>query len=636
METVLPPPPSAGGDSQVLFRFGKRTRDLASVRIPSKWQDRRIIQGQIHTRGPILNPRRLISKGLSYIEPALGSREYEYRLSFLEADKKRFSQGVALGSLLVLAFIFSDYLFFGESRQFWALLAFRLFFVGVAITFISFSDKLKTPEQLDWAAFAAALMGAILLMYISSTRPVSHTVLSVEPLIAISCYLLCPGNLIFRAFPAFVITIGNMWVYLNFRGSWEFQKLILILATHVAANVLGIFVSVLLSNARRRQFLTQVTVEEARADLEAANKSLESEIIERKRAERTLRQSEERFKQLAELLPTFVYEFDENGAFSFINRSGLELGGYTQDDLAGGITVSDVVIPGDVERAVNDVSKVMSGERLYGESYTLLKKNGGTAEIETWSCPIVRDNTIVGVRGVGIDVTERKAAEARIKASLKEKEVLLREIHHRVKNNLAVISALLTLQSELGPDGVREMFESVQDRIRAMAIAHEKLYQTENLAALNVDEYTKSLVDKLFGYYRDLATRVTLRTEIERISLGIDTAIPLGMIVTELVSNCLKHAYPEGTAGDVAVSVRAVGKQEYELIVSDKGVGIPDDADRQGAKSFGLELVYALVDQLDGQMEIGGVNGTDVRIRFKEVKKSRGGQRLEEAANSCG
>ena len=167
-----------------------------------------------------MSPGRLITKSLSYIEPTLGSREEEYRLSFLEADKRRFSQGCALGSLLVLAFTYSDYLFFGTSRRFWALLAFRLFFVGAVMAFITISKRLKTPQQ-----------------YISSTRPVWHTVMSVEPLIAISCYLLCPGNLIFRAFPAFLVTVGNVFVCLNFRAGWEFQTLILLLVTNLAANV---------------------------------------------------------------------------------------------------------------------------------------------------------------------------------------------------------------------------------------------------------------------------------------------------------------------------------------------------------------------------------------------------------------
>jgi PAS domain S-box-containing protein len=583
-----------------------------------------------------LSPGRLISEWLAYVEPTLGSRERAYLLSFLETDKKRLSQGLALGSLLVLTFIYSDYLFFGTSRQFWALLSLRVFFIGAAAGFIAFSNRLKSPEHFDWAALAVALVGVIVQLYIASSRPSSYTVISVEPLITISIYLLCPGNLIFRAFPAFLISIGTVLICLNFRTSMEVQRLILLLAMQLGANVLGIFVSALLNNSRRRQFLAQVTLQEAKSEVEAVNRYLEAEVLERKRAERTLRQSEERFKQLAELLPAFVYEFDETGRFTFVNRSGLELGGYTRDNLPAGVTVTEVVIPEDVERVANNISRVMGGERVWGEPYTLLRKDGATADIETWSSPIVRDDAIVGVRGVGIDVTERKAAEALINASLKEKEVLLREIHHRVKNNLAVISALLTLQAQFAPDYVRELFESVQDRIRAMAIAHEKMYQTENLSALNVDEYTKSIVDKLFGYHTGLAARVTLRTEIERISLGIDTAIPLGMIVTELVSNCLKHAYPEGTEGDVAVSVRVVGKQEYELVVSDKGVGMSDDGDRKDAKSFGLDLVSALVDQLDGQMEICGVNGTEVRIRFKEVKKSRGGPRREKAANSCG
>ncbi len=577
-----------------------------------------------------MNPGHLMIKGLSYIEPTLGSREGEYRLSFLETDKKRFSLGLVLASVLFVVFICYDYIFFGTSQQFWVLFTLRLFFVGGVITFITVSKKLKRPEDCDWAALALTLFGVMLHLYASNSRPASYTMMIAgEPLLAISMYLVLPGNLVFRAFPAFLISTGTVLVCLQFRNSMQVQEFILLLIAQTVLNILGIFVSVLLNNSRRRQFLTQLTLQDAKAELEA-------EVIERKRAEWTVRQSEERFKELAELLPAFVYEFDEKGRFTFVNRSGLELSGYTQDDLAGGVNVTEVLSPEDLERAAKNRSRVMRGERLYGEPYTLLRKNGTTAQIETWSTPIIQDGTIVGIRGVGIDVTERKAAEARIKASLKEKEVLLREIHHRVKNNLAVINALLDLQSQFGTGDVREMFDRVQDRIRAMAIAHEKLYQTENLAALNVDDYTKTLVDQLFSYYGDLATRITFRQEIERISLGIDTAIPLGMIVTELVLNCLKHAYPGGREGEVAVSIRAIGKQEYELIVSDKGVGTTGGAEWRHAKSFGLDLVCALVDQLDGRMEICGVNGTDVRIRFKEVKKSQGEQRCEEAANSCG
>jgi PAS domain S-box-containing protein len=576
-----------------------------------------------------LSPGSFISKGLSYIEPTLGSREREYRLAFLETDKKRFSQGLALASSVFLVFVCYDYIFVGTSPQFWVFSALKLLFVGGAITFIAFSRNLREPEHYDWAALGITLVGVILHLYVSNSRPVSYTmIMAGEPLFAMAMYLLLPGNLIFRAVPALLISVTTILICLYFRNLMKVQELIPIFTAQTGVNALGIIVSVLLNNSRRRQFLTQVTLQEAKAELEL-------EVTERKRAERTLRQSEERFKELAELLPAFVYEMDENGRFTFVNRSGLELGGYTERDLAEGVNITDVLIPEDLVRAANNRSKVLSGERVYEEPYTLATRNGDIAQIETWSTPIIRDNVIVGIRGVGIDVTERKAAEARIKASLKEKEVLLREIHHRVKNNLAVIDALLHLQSQFGTDEVRKMFESVQDRIRAMAIAHENLYQTENLAVLNVDEYTKALVDQLFSYHGDLATRVTFRKEIERISLGIDTAIPLGMILTELVLNCLKHAYPEGMEGEVAVSVRAVGNQEYELVVSDKGVGMPGDGDRKGAKSFGLDLVCALVDQLHGRMEICGVNGTDVRIRFREVKKSRGGPRCEEAANSC-
>ena len=185
------------------------------------------------------------------------------------------------------------------------------------------------------------LVGVIIHLYVFNSRPVWYTmIMAGEPLLSISMYLVLPGNLIFRAFPAMLISTATIWACLYVRNTLQVQELILIFIAQIGVNVLGIFVSVLLNNSRRRQFLTQVTLQEAKSELEA-------EVIERKRAESTLRQSEERFKELAELLPAFVYELDEKGRFTFVNRSGLELGGYTlDDDLAGGLNVTDVLIPG--------------------------------------------------------------------------------------------------------------------------------------------------------------------------------------------------------------------------------------------------------------------------------------------------
>ena len=349
-----------------------------------------------HSRSPILNPGRLTSKALSYIEPTLGSREREYRLSFLGADKKRFSQALVFASIVFLVLICYDYIFIEIRRQFWALSALRLLFIGGVISFIAFSKKLKKPEHYDCAALAMTLVGVIIHLYVFNSRPVSYTmIMAAEPLLSISMYLVLPGNLIFRAFPALLISITTIWACLYVRDALQVKELILIFVAQIGANGLGIFVSVLLNNSRRSQFLTQVTLQEAKTELEA-------EVIERKRAESTLRQSEERFKELAELLPAFVYEMDENGRFTFVNRSGLELGGYTEGDLAGGVNITDVLVPGDLARAANNRCRVMSGERIYAEPYTLLRKSGATAEIETWSTPIIRDEDDCGRDGVWV------------------------------------------------------------------------------------------------------------------------------------------------------------------------------------------------------------------------------------------
>lgn len=364
----------------------------------------------------------------------------------------------------------------------------------------------------------------------------------------------------------------------------------------------------------------EIRVHERTAELLKANEQFQREATDRRQAEETLRESEQRFRELAELLPVFIFEFDAGLRFTFVNRAGLELGGYTWEE-ASALKVPEVIAPEDLEKVARDISRAMSGESVNAAHYTLVKKDGTTALIETWSIPIVRENKPVGVRGVGVDITERKKAQDQINESLREKEVLLREIHHRVKNNLAVIIGLLKLQSRFASEEVREMFSEVKDRVHAMATAHEKLYESDNLATLDVQDYVGSLLDHLFTSYKSLTTVTSLKKDIQNISLGIDTAIPLGMLLTELVSNCLKHAFPEKQRGEVRVRLRCVGEREYELIVGDDGVGIPPSVDFKNPASLGLDLVQAFVRQLNGKTEIIVANGTEVRLRFIEKPK---------------
>ncbi len=205
-----------------------------------------------------------------------------------------------------------------------------------------------------------------------------------------------------------------------------------------------------------------------------------------------------------------------------------------------------------------------------------------------------------------------------LEESLKEKEVLLREIYHRVKNNMQIISSLLSLQSSyIKDEKMLDIFRDSQNRVKSMALVHEKLYQSENLARIDFDKYINSLMRDLFQSYGTNAGRVTLKLEVEDISLGIDMAVPCGLVINELVSNSLKHAFTDGREGEIKIVFRAVG-EEIELIVSDNGVGIPENIDVRDTGSFGLHLVTILVeDQLEGSIELKRERGTEFRIRFR-------------------
>ncbi|MDZ7262642.1 MAG: ATP-binding protein, partial [candidate division KSB1 bacterium] len=219
------------------------------------------------------------------------------------------------------------------------------------------------------------------------------------------------------------------------------------------------------------------------------------------------------------------------------------------------------------------------------------------------------------------ELTERKRAEEQLKASLREKEVLLKEIHHRVKNNLQIISSLIYLQSKNIQDKeVLQMFQESQNRVKSMALIHEKLYKSKDLARIDCAEYIKSLVTHLFHSYRVHSNAIKLEIDVDDIPLSIDTAIHCGMIINELVSNSLKHAFPSGKAGEIRIKARSGNDNKFTLIVSDDGVGFPKDLDFQNTKSLGLQLVCNLTNQLGGSIELDTSRGTLFKINFSDLK----------------
>ncbi|MGB3263381.1 MAG: PAS domain S-box protein [Microcoleus sp.] len=225
------------------------------------------------------------------------------------------------------------------------------------------------------------------------------------------------------------------------------------------------------------------------------------------------------------------------------------------------------------------------------------------------------------IQAVVRDITDRKRDEDRIKASLAEKEVLLKEIHHRVKNNLQVISSLLKLQSRYIQDSqITEMLKESQNRVRSMALVHEQLYQSKNLSNIDFAEYIQNLAHNLFQAYEIHAECVNLQTNIAPCSMNIDTAVPCGLIINELVTNSLKYAFKGKTQGTININFTLDNNGVCVLNVTDSGIGFPQDLDYRNARTLGLRLVGSLVKQIRGKIELLETAGTSFKITFLKPK----------------
>ncbi len=346
------------------------------------------------------------------------------------------------------------------------------------------------------------------------------------------------------------------------------------------------------------------------------------DITEIERAVSDMKLSEEKFRAIINNSTDIIRILDVYGKIIFESPSSERILGYPEGALLGKSPM-EYIHPDDRELVKTDLEAVFQNTNPGTPTEFRIKKvDGSYLAVESISQNMFNVPSVAGIVVTTHPIEERKNMENAIKSSLREKEILLKEIHHRVKNNMQIISSLLNLQKEYVDDyeAINVLQES-QNRVKTMSIIHEKLYQSDNLTHINIKEYVEKLINDLFFSYA--VTNITPVLDIKKIKLNIETALPCGLIISELVSNSLKYAFPEDTTGKLNVSMKKI-EDKFELIICDNGVGLPKDLDFKNTESLGLQLVNNLVGQLDGQIEVNNSLGTKFRITFKELQyKSR-------------
>jgi two-component sensor histidine kinase len=410
-------------------------------------------------------------------------------------------------------------------------------------------------------------------------------------------------------------------------------------------------------------------LEKHKVELEKANESLEKEAEERKRAEEAQRESKQELSirnRISEIFLTIsddemygevlqmVLEAMESpyGTFAYINEDGDRIVPSMTRDIWDECKMPDkgIFFPRD-KWGDTLWAKCLIEKKSFSSNGPFTVPDGHIPVARAMATPIIYQGESIGNLMVGGKPTDysgkdkklletiadhiapilhsrllnerheekRKLAEKQIKASLQEKEVLLREIHHRVKNNMQIISSLLKLQANTAKDGrVTDALMASQRRIQAMASVHETLYGSDSLASIDFKSYLSTLTKTIFQASETSRNRVKLNIEAENIKFGIEPAAPLGLLINELVSNSLKHAFPEKREGEITIKLKAIDQEEIEFMVSDNGIGIPKDLDWRHTDTLGFKLVTILAEnQLNGTVNLNRDNGARFTIRFK-------------------
>ncbi|WHZ24861.1 MAG: hypothetical protein OJF47_003973 [Nitrospira sp.] len=347
------------------------------------------------------------------------------------------------------------------------------------------------------------------------------------------------------------------------------------------------------------------------------------DVTEKQRIEAALRDSEARFRMMADTAPVMVWMAGPDTHITFINKRWLEFTGRTVQEEIGDNWFTGIHHD-DLDRCRTSYLEAFKSEQPFYLEYRLRRHDGEYRWIMDTGVPLFDERgRFGGYIGTCMDLTERKDMEDQLRRMLKEKESLLREVHHRVKNNLQVISSLLNLQSASIKDPVvNQLFRECQVRITSIALLHETLHRSSDLSRIKMGDYIRTLTGHLFRSYGVDPNVIMLDLNVDDVEFDIDTGLTCGLIVDELVSNCLKHAFLDGGGGKVHIDLLDHMDGTFTLCVSDDGIGIPKDGVLNNPDSLGLELVSLLAEKLDGNTELRSGAGTEWQIRFHQLHYS--------------
>ncbi|WP_048815506.1 sensor histidine kinase [Methanosalsum zhilinae] len=336
------------------------------------------------------------------------------------------------------------------------------------------------------------------------------------------------------------------------------------------------------------------------------------DITDRKMYEENLKSSQQKYKNLAESAHAILWEYDIfEDHWNYVAPQVTDILGYLPDEWTDLKFWEDRIHPADHDRVIQYFTECVECREPRSIEYRFFKKDGTFAWIKDVFDVDLKSREPTKIQGFMIDITEYKLLE-----EMEKKEILLKEVHHRVKNNLQVIESLLSMQArKFDDESVKAAFSDSQNRVKSMLIAHKILYDSGDLDNIEISDYIEKLGTSIFKAY-NVNENIKLNVNSDSAHLNMDILVPLALIITEIITNSIKHAFPIGNEGAINIIFKKLENDKYLLKVTDDGIGIPDDFDIERSESLGLKLINMLVQQLQGTVNIDNSNGTSYAIIF--------------------